>query len=87
MVTEKNGDGESDILVVWETLIKIVQNSTILHSMPANQMAGGCINPSLYLPKSKLHGLSDDNHLKTHSLILKERMLIDDPTAGRRALT
>ncbi|KAJ5518553.1 hypothetical protein N7453_000975 [Penicillium expansum] len=55
--------------------------------MPAsNQMTGECINPSLSLPKSKQYGLSDYNLPKTHSLILKGRTLIDDPTAGRRAL-
>lgn len=57
------------------------------HSMPANQMAGGCISPSLYLPKSKRYGRSDDDLPKTHSLILKRRTLIDDPTAGHHALT
>lgn len=37
------------------------------HSMPMNQIAGGCINPSLYLPKSKLYSLSDGNLPQSNS--------------------
>lgn len=37
------------------------------HSMLANQIAGGCIDPSLYLPKSKLYSLSDGNLPQSNS--------------------